>query len=132
MTRSKLRLRARRVDEESLSRYIATLGKRSDDGWIANVIHGGRVANAYKYPADTECALAVSNPAGIVVVWLTRTHARGVTLRGAAKACLRGAGDLWDGRVNQERKDDAWVLLKSAFTEAMPIVDQLAALVEVA
>jgi len=129
LTGSDRRLRVRRVNEESLARYVAAEA-RKDDTWVVDVRHGGTVANAYGYPAETECALAVASPAGLVIVWLARASANATTERGAAEACLLGAGDLWDGRVKrEERKDAAWELIKATFAEEMPVVDQLASLV---
>lgn len=129
-TRSSYRLRVRRVDEDFAARITVRKARKTGE-WAAEVRHGGDVAN--KYPALTECALAVANPSGVVVVWLTRAQANKVTERGAAEACLTGSGALWDGRVTrQERRDDAWAAIKAAFAEEMPIVDQLAALAHIA
>lgn len=101
------RLRERRVDEESLARSVGERALAADD-WVVDVDHGGGVANAYGYPAETECVLAVSDPFGIVVVWTNRVRANKVTYRGAAEACVSGAGDVFDLRVKSpERKQDA-------------------------
>ena len=120
----------KRVNEARLAFYVA-VRSCADNDWTVDVRHGGGGAyNPYSSSAvQTECALAVSNPSGLVVVWLARVDANGTTERGAAEACLLGAGDLWDGRVKrQARKDAAWELLKAAWNEHVSAIDQLGAL----
>ena len=97
------RLRARRVDEHDLAR-AAQLRAIATGGAAADVDHGGTVANAYGYSAQTEAALVAALPDGRCVIWLRRIPANKATLRGAAEACLAGAGAGWDGRCGEARK----------------------------
>ena len=111
------RLRVRRIDEAAIAADVSY----TDGKWHAQVTDGGSVANAYKYPADTEAALAVCDPAGRVIVWMARLPANKVTRGGAANACLRGACDLFDGRYQGDsdtctrRRQNAWKAIKRAF-----------------
>lgn len=114
------RLRARRVDEESCAIRAKERALEKGD-WVALVDHGGGVANSYNYPAETECVLALSDPLGNVVCWVGRAPANKVTDRGAAKACVRGAGDLFDDRIkNEERLGRAFEALKRRHREVIP------------
>ena len=88
--------------------------------WSLRCGHGGSVANAYRYPADTEAALGLASPAGLVVVWMARLPANKVTLGGAANACLPGTRALFDGRYGEHCKQEAWQLLKAAHREHFP------------
>lgn len=92
------RLRVRRIDEMSIAQQ-AQRRAIEENRWVIWIEHGGGVANCYGYPAETECALVVSDPCGCVFVWTGRTSARGVTDRSAAESCFPGSGDLFDGRV---------------------------------
>ena len=114
------RLRARRVDEDYFAESVSQRAQKQNE-WVVDVEHGGGVANAYKYPAETECVLAVSDPFGIVVYWTARTRANMVTYRGAALACLAVAADLFDERVKSvERKQEVLDLLKDAHQRVVP------------
>jgi len=114
------------VDESELGAAARELALQQSD-WSYLVEHGGGVANAYGWRAETECALAVANPAGLVVVWMTRKAARGVSEAGAANCCIYGAGDLWDGRItSEERREEARALMREAFQTTMPLLDQIA------
>lgn len=128
------RLRVRRINEQSLAADTADAGK-----WTARCRNGGSVANSYGYRADTEAALAVRDPAGRVIVWMARLPANKVTRRGAAKACLDGAQDLFDDRLagdsdtSVQRRKSAWTAIKRAFryevarrTVAGDAIDRLA------
>jgi len=120
------RLRARRVDEEAFA-YSVRGRALEEDRWIADVIHGGSVANAYGYSAETECVLAISDPNGIVVYWTGRASANKVTYRGAAEACVPGAGDLFDERIkSSERKELARKVLQDAHRREVPAMVVLA------
>ena len=114
------RLRVRRVDEDSFAGRVAERAIE-EDTWVADVTHGGDVANAYRYPAETECVLAISDPFGNVVVWTGRAPANKVTLRGAAEACLGGSGDLFDLRIKSEdRRTEALKILKDLHNKHVP------------
>lgn len=114
------RLRARRVCEENVAAHAARKAAAQDD-WYATVRHGGDVANAYKYPAETECVLAISDPFGNVALWTGRKRANGVTCRGAAEACLEGTGPLFDERIkNPSLREAAMQLLKDEHARAFP------------
>ena len=119
------RLRVRRVDENWLAERVAERATEIDD-WVFEVEHGGAVANCYGFPAETECALAVSDPFGVVVLWTARAPANKVTERGAAEACVSGAGDLFDKRVGSERKSLARDLLVQRHRFLVPAMEVIA------
>ena len=129
------RLRVRRIDEDAIAAHVASM----DGQWHARVTNGGGVANAYKYPADTEAALAVCDSVGRVIVWMGRLPASKVTRRGSAKACLSSSCDLFDDRLagdsdtSMRRRKNAWAAIKRAFrlevarrTVAGDAIDRLA------
>jgi hypothetical protein len=114
------RLRTRKVDEVCLAKSTARRAIEQSD-WFIDVEHGGTVCNSYGYKADTECALAVSNPFGVVVYWTGRCSANKATYRKAADVCFPGAGDLFDERVKDEdRKQNVRNLLMAAHEEHAP------------
>lgn len=116
---SSTRLRVRRVNETAL----ADAARSTDGKWHIKVRNGGSVANSYGYRADTEAALAVSDPHGTVVVWVARLSANKVTARGSAEACLCTTGDLFDARVlSAARKATAWDVIKRA--HALAVIKQ--------
>ena len=120
------RLRVRRVDEIG---FAGCIGRRAveDDEWVVDVTHGGDVANAYKYPANTECVFAISDPLGIVVYWTGRVPANKVTSKGAAEACLIGAEDLFDKRVGSVRRQAALDYAKRKHRQVIPAMMVIAA-----
>lgn len=89
------RLRVRRVDENALARDTARAATRETPA--IHCAHGGTVAGAYDYPAETEAVLAVALSPTLVVLWAKRINARGATLSGAG-------GYLFDGRTNEKTK----------------------------
>lgn len=116
----KPRLRARRVSEDSFARWVAERAKRADD-WVYDVTHGGSVCNSYGYKADTECLLAVSDPFGNVLCFPGRARANKVSERGAANACLEGAGLLFDLRVKDDlTKESVRKMLQSLHEQHFP------------
>lgn len=83
--------------------------------WQATCEHGGTVPNSYRYPAETSTVVAVASPDGTVVVWYgRRIPANKATLSGAAAACLSRIAAIWDGRVGEQRKREAWAALHAA------------------
>jgi hypothetical protein len=111
----KKRLRARRVDAEGIAKATEASAMR-EGRWIVNAEHGGGVGGSYNYPAETECAVAVSDPSGITVVWCNRRSARSVTERLACLACLPEAAPIFDKRVkDQSKRELALELVKAAF-----------------
>ncbi len=121
------RLKARLVNVGEVSEEAKSSAETNDD-WGYAVSHGGGVAVSYGWRAETECVLAVSNPAGLVVVWLTRDSANSITYRRAANACIQGAGDLWDSRItNEERLQLAKKIMQKAFEKEVTVLDQIAA-----
>jgi hypothetical protein len=75
----------------------------ADGEWHFRCTHGGGVANSYGYRAETECRVTVTDPSGNCVSFWGRAPANKVTTGGAARACV-GDGDLWDGRVTDEKR----------------------------
>lgn len=113
------RLRVRRVDEVALAAR-AREAAVAQGKWKILIQHGGGVANAYKYPADTEAALAVASPTGCVVVWMNRLPANKVTLGGAASKCLPGSRALFDDRYGETAKEAARKRIQSRHRELFP------------
>ncbi len=121
------RLRTRRVTEESFAKSVGRRALKQDD-WVVDVTTGGGVCNSYGYPAETECVLAVGDPMGVVVYWTSRAPANKVTLRGAAEACLVGAGDLFDKRVKSaSAKEITLDFLKRSHRQIIPAMVVIAA-----
>src|SRR5262249_6939413 len=85
-----IRLRARRVDENKIASRTLARAIESDYPAIS-ADHGGSVANAYRYPAETETLVTVAFPDGRVVQWHSRASANKVT--------YAWAGALFDRRV---------------------------------
>lgn len=107
------RLRVRRVDEYAIA-ASAIEHARNFRAITIRCVHGGTVANAYRYRADTECVLVCALPHGDAVIWLARVTANKATLAGTANACLPGAGALYDNRTGKARRDLAWRLIVDA------------------
>jgi hypothetical protein len=115
-----VRLIVRRVNEKALALDVCRESLASEE-WVVRCIHGGSVANAYRSPADTEAALALASPAGLVIVWMARLPANKVTLSGCAQKCLKGTRALFDPRFGDTSKEDAWNLLKAAHRAHFPL-----------
>ena len=93
------RLRARPVLEHTLGERVRALAIETGE-WQADVSVGGSVRNAYKFPAYTEVALAISDPTGLTLVFLAIARCNGGCSESkAAGACVAGAGPYFDGRV---------------------------------
>jgi hypothetical protein len=73
------------------------------------ISHGGGVANAYNYPATTQCCLVLVMPvhkhARYVYVWTGNANAHCITFRKAAESCLYDAAKIYDSRTSQDTKD---------------------------
>lgn len=122
------RLRERRVEPciEETAAEARRLGR-----WRFHVQNGGSVANAYRYPADTEVALVIAAPDGRVAMGYGRTRANNVTQRSAALGVLARlphqhpsleAADYFDLRVrddarNREARDALRCLWREAWRE---------------
>lgn len=100
------RLRVRRVDEKAVI-GCARADARTSGKPVIQVGHGGDVANAYKWPAETETILVVAFPNGDVWGEVNRVPANKVTLAGAAEAAIPEARPLFDGRYGKAKKDKA-------------------------
>lgn len=98
------RLRTRRVsfDDESAVR----LGQEAvaANAWRYYADHGGDVAKAYKWYAETEAVVAIASPIGVVVVWYARANAARASLKSAALAATESptVAAIW-GTVRSER-----------------------------
>ena len=103
------KIRVRKVDEKNLAEIAAENAKKNGRG-IAYA-HGGRVANAYKYPALTEAVVAVAfciKNEIHVAIYGRQINANKVTLGGVMSACLGGeARPLTDRRYNKHSKQKA-------------------------
>jgi hypothetical protein len=89
------RLRVRRVAEGTIAELAVAAAVEAGRPAI-RADHGGGVANAYRYPAETETLVTVAFPDGRVVQWHGRAPANKVT--------RTFAGDLFDGRCGKERR----------------------------
>jgi len=91
------RLRARRVNEELVARWAAE--EATQHGiWHLELDHGGTVANNYGYAAETEWAVAISDPEGNVKLWCGRIAANKVTKGGVVAQVHPSLRPLFDGR----------------------------------
>lgn len=96
------RLRARVVDGDWEAKYTAKLAGQSNGPKI-RIIHGGSVANAYNYPAETESLVIVAFPSGRVACWATQLPANKVTDSGILARCLGDwARPIDDGRYRED------------------------------
>lgn len=105
----KQRLIKRRVNEESVVRKTCINSLLEPDQLHYKVDHGGSVANAYKYFAETE-TLGVVAQNGVACAFMSRVPAKSVTYSVAANSTI-GGGKLWHTReykpetVDQARKE---------------------------
>lgn len=111
------RLRVRRLDEKALAEEVSRQAVQTQQ-WQFVCRHGGQTA--YHHAADTEAALAVSNPIGWVVVWMARLPASRVTLSGAAEMCLPGSRPYFDPRYSDVSKRVARKLMQVAYRKHFP------------
>lgn len=72
-----------------------------------HVSHGGSVANAYRYPAETEGRVEVAFPDGGAVTWLTTLPANKVTLSGVLSSCALDHRAC-DARYSATNRDAGW------------------------
>lgn len=107
------RLKVRRVDERKLA-IRAVAQAVADNKFVYQLKHGGSVANAYSYRADTEGCLVTATPDGKVCCWFRRLNANKVTHGGVLSICVPEARPLQDDRYGEVRKAEAWVALKEA------------------
>lgn len=99
-TTGRIRVRACSLDTAETAVKAAS----SQSGRCIRATHGGGVANAYGYPAETEAEvqLGLVCDSGIFVgVWRAQLPANKVTVSGAAAACT--GRRLFDGRFREER-----------------------------
>lgn len=115
----KPRLRVRRV--EPGFDHLVTQARGT---WLFHVEHGGEVANAYRWPAETEVVVVIIAPNGRGAAWFGRARANNVTQRSAAAGCLvsegwhDGAVDYWDLRIGESRRMAAREALKCLWRRA--------------
>jgi len=82
------RLRVRRVDEEAVA-YAAVEKARKMQAITYSYDHGGDVDNSYGYTAFTECAVAIADPNGNVVLFCERAVAnKNKGEKAILRACL--------------------------------------------
>jgi hypothetical protein len=97
------RLRHRRVDE---LRVLVEAEDRLAAGEACPIVvaaHGGGVAHAYRWPAETEVAVVVLLEPDLAVLWGGRVRACGVTAGGAAVAAtkIEAVRAIYDGRYTR-------------------------------
>ena len=136
INRAKDRLQKRRVKVQDLA-YVTSATAIAETRWETLVDFGGEISNEEylrlgKAP-PTEVALAVSNPDGLTVVWVSTCEAISITPRKIARACLKANEgypvlDLFDRRVKrEERKEKAWEALRALHSASWSPMEQLAA-----
>jgi hypothetical protein len=102
------RLSVRSVDVRScLEDALANAKKRGRT--VAHAYHGGNVANAYNYPADTEALVVIAAPDGRITAETGRLPANKVTESGVAACCLGDwARPYFDDRFGPVAKRNAY------------------------
>jgi len=135
------RLKLRSVDEVKFGETVSDLAHRTEK-WQTAVTHGGTTvqANYYTRVRDitmTEIALAVSDPMGLTVVWLSTCDSVYITDRRIAYVCLKsnlsllgeGVLDIYDNRVTRkDRLDKAWEILRAEHARRFSPMEKLAAM----
>lgn len=125
---SDTRLRTRRVDEMGVCQGAVLRAQETGEPYCS-CVHGGGVANAYGYPAETEAVVAVGFSDGVCVYACRRTSANKVTDAGAADAAWGGAArHVWDRRVKEDLKAEmrrALVLEAQGIAEPMRLAWKL-------
>lgn len=111
---------ARRVDVGAAAKWAAELAIESYTYWFC-CDNGGSVSNNYGYAAATEAVVAISDPYGVVAVWIAWLPANKVSLGGSAAACCgEAARPLWDERIKDaSRKLAAREYLKELHAQAV-------------
>lgn len=101
---NKIRLRVRRIYEENF--LEETINRAKEKGCeVVRSTHGGSVANAYAYPADTEGMIAVGFPDGSGWAEVVRLPANKVSHAGVFKH-VWGEHGLFDRRFSEKRKKE--------------------------
>lgn len=119
----KPRLRVRKVDEYGQSLKTAVRSVLNDEICVS-VKHGGTVANAYGYSAETEGAIAIAHN-GIVKLWFCRLRANGTTLSGVCNQCIPSLRPLFDDRCKEATKELARQSVKTEFESVNQIYLQI-------
>lgn len=99
---NQIRLIKRRVNEQALIDNAVQSAKESGKTIIL-ADHGGSVANAYGFPAETEGCVAVATPEGQTWCRVVRLPANKVTLGGVFFA-VTGFRGLFDNRFSTAKK----------------------------
>ena len=100
------RSRVRRVNETALRKWALEEAQKTGRPFVW-ACHGGTVANAYKYPANTEACLVVAFPTGHLWMSVTFIPANKATRAGAAAAHLPAAREVFDKRYGEARREAA-------------------------
>lgn len=83
----KPRLRAREIDIKWFTEYCRSKAVLTKS-FVIKIRNGGTVAKSYGYFAETEIAVAISDPIGRVVVWYDRGNAYGISDSSILSKCL--------------------------------------------
>ncbi len=113
------RLKEHRVNPEFIGDALGEKAKSAND-WLVHAVIGLNFADldcTSKTPASVECALVVANPLGLSAVFVSTMWGGTGSLIRAANATVAGAGDLWDDRIGQERKQAVLERLKKLHGE---------------
>jgi len=122
------RFKGREIDAEALAIRTSTKAQKTND-WTVELDKNTDVP--WGHGVTTECALALSDPHGLTVVWVGRCNATLDTSRGMAEACVEGSGAIWDRRIKKQTKiDAAWALLKERHEKSFTPIEKLAAAAE--
>lgn len=113
------RLKEHRVNPEFIGDALGERAKSAND-WMVHAVVGLNFSDldcTSGTPAVQECALVVANPLGLSVVFVSKMWGGTGSLIRAANVTVAGAGDLWDDRIGQERKQAALERLKKLHGE---------------
>jgi len=102
------RLRHRRVHELGVLAEAEKLLAGGGEYPIVTTAHGGAVAHAYGWPAETEVAVVVLLEPEVAILFGGRVRANAVTAAGAAVAATRIGlvRGLYDGRYKKREGHD--------------------------
>lgn len=118
---------SRKVDAEALAGSTSSDAVSCKD-WVAATTCYQLTHTAPDSIEIGECALAVSDPDGNVVVWISTANVANVSDAKIARSCIYGAADLFDRRIkNAQRIAAAWSILHKEFGKVISPLELLAA-----
>lgn len=137
LTQFPSRLRFNKVDEIKLAEAVAAGAART--GQMEVLLEAAPISpDAVEEEGSiVECAVALSDPDGLVAVWLGRCRGSKDFLRPVSNKEIAGSAigfeveDYWDKRVkSRDRKADAWEYLVELYNTKFSPIEKLAAQAE--